>query len=454
MLLTKRYLKLILDIGEPLVLLITTFFFWYPTPNSSASIEQLNFDRADYFWLLGVIAILIVVRFIVHGRFWTATPLDNWFYAFLALGVLNVRFAPYESRGVMMLARPVLGMLTVLYFAEVARERRSMFWLLVVTLLVSLGLGLTAIGTTQWREKSLDFLFILERLPQFDLFYARGGFNPNEIAGAIAWLIPVTAGLTLYPWKKWQRILQGLSWIAFLLLLFSLILGQSRAAILGVIIALIAFVLTVVPRGRPRYLSLIALAFLIVMELAVVMNIFPQIGGANLEGEIAQAGLSRRDERTTNQRFDIWTSALHMIEDYPLTGVGMNRFRYSLVRHDYPVPDFDYPANPENNSFTRRIIPHAHNMFVQVTTDLGIPGLIVFIGWNLVIVWMLWKVWLVGDYGERVLAVTFFFGGAAHVLYGLGDAIPLWDRFIFIYWIMVGLSTALYTKRFFPDPSK
>ncbi|HLU12271.1 MAG TPA: hypothetical protein VK003_21515, partial [Oceanobacillus sp.] len=88
--------------------------------------------------------------------------------------------------------------------------------------------------------------------------------------------------------------------------------------------------------------------------------------------------------------------------------------------------------------------PHAHNEWVQIGTDLGIPGLLVFAGWFVVIGWMLLRVWRTGDLQARAFSLATACGLAAHLFYGLGDAIPLWDRFAFVFWWLIGLALAQY----------
>lgn len=63
------------------------------------------------------------------------------------------------------------------------------------------------------------------------------------------------------------------------------------------------------------------------------------------------------------QRVEIWSRAIYMVQDFSFTGVGMGA---SFGR----VADLLYPfflAPPGQ-------IPHAHNLYLQVAVDLGIPG--------------------------------------------------------------------------------
>ena len=64
-------------------------------------------------------------------------------------------------------------------------------------------------------------------------------------------------------------------------------------------------------------------------------------------------------------RLDIWSRALAMIRDMPLTGIGLDS--YALIQTQF------YPGHllgPE---------PHAHNLGMQLTLDMGVAGLLGFL---------------------------------------------------------------------------
>ncbi|NJL57315.1 O-antigen ligase family protein [bacterium] len=145
-------------------------------------------------------------------------------------------------------------------------------------------------------------------------------------------------------------------------------------------------------------------------------------------------------------RLNIWEGALAILIDHPLTGVGMDRFRAPAVRRAYPVEGFNMPigASDYDPTFPQPSLPHAHNELLQAGVDLGLPGMIVFIAWYASALWMLWVCWRDGDAAARVAAAAIFAGLLAHGAYGLSDAITLWDRFSFLFWVMLGLASAQY----------
>lgn len=434
-----RYILFVESVLLLVILLAIGYFFWFPTPNSA------GIDRADWTWLLALSVPLMAARWLACRRAWTNTPINVWILALLLVCAINTQVSPYPSRGWIMLARPAFGLLIVLHITELARTYNTIKAALIPALGLALMVAFMALGATQWESQKSDGLrFVIDLLPRVTFIPgAHGGFNPNEIAGAIAWLGPLAAGLAFYPWK--HRAGNAAAACIAGGLLLALLLGQSRFAIAGVMGSLVVIILLLASGPRLRWALLAGVLGLIVLQATLFFNVLP---GAQTPaaGDDTLAEVSARDESTFNQRLDIWRSGLLIIIDHPLTGAGMALFRSRAVRNDYPVAPFDMPYGRRFPSlgYTRLILPHAHNEFIQVGTDLGVPGLLIFAGIHLTCAWMLWVCWRDGDRGARVVAVAVGAGLLAHGIYGLGDAITLWDRFAFVWWVMLGSAAAQY----------
>jgi O-antigen ligase len=297
-------------------------------------------------------------------------------------------------------------------------------------LLFACAIGFIALGTTEWIEKSYVFRNIIFILPRFDLYPFITTFNSNEIGGALAWLIPYCGGMIVYPWRNTVKAKQAISVIAFITTFTAAILGQSRFAIIGVLISLFVLVFTLFPKGRIQFYTAASLMIITILQAGLI---FSRLSPKN-------TGNFPRDEISFNNRFDIWNSAFKIIRDHPLTGAGMNNFRIKAVRRDYPVPKYDYDLLPGQTS--PRILPHTHNEMLQMGTDFGIPGIILFIGLYFSTGKVLRHCWNSSNTSIRSASIILGASLFAHAFFGLGDAIPIWDRFHFIQWIMIGLLCA------------
>ncbi|MBI5667313.1 MAG: O-antigen ligase family protein [Chloroflexi bacterium] len=398
---------------EPLLLLVMVATFWTPSPT-----------RDRWLWLVFLLPVAWAPRWISTRRLWPNTPLQWLFLAFFALCVLNVWFAPY-TRGLMMLGRPLLGAAIYVYFVEYVCRTHRLRRLLQVTTLFALLLGITALLSTQWNIKSEQLGIIVDLLPNVTTLPGiEGGFNANEVGGALVWVLPVVAALAVYRWR--ERLPRVGVTLAFLAVFAALFIGQSRLAIIGLLIALGLIARLLFPRGRPRNLALLAVIVLGVVEILIINNVF------NLG---LRQRMLERDEASFSDRVDIWRSGLAILRDYPLTGAGMSMFRYNPIRQLYPV-----------EKYKDRILPHAHNEWVQIGSDLGVPGLLVFTGWYIVAGAMLLVSYRRGSAEVKALVVGVAGGLLAHAVYAAGDAIPLWDRFAFVFWWLLALAGAAYVQ--------
>lgn len=312
------------------------------------------------------------------------------------------------------------------YFVERARQRGSMDSLLVATLVLGAIITVLALGASQWNSKSVSLDFILDRLPlianSLAPFDAKGGFNANEMAGALAFVCPLLGGLIAYSWGRYNRTLRIVTTILFTLLFLALFLGQSRFALVGTLIALFVLVKLLIPARRWRWMAWSGLVAIVVLEILIVRDVFVPPD---------RQALAERDAESINIRFDIWGSALDIIADYPLTGVGLNMFRDGRVRAIYPVPSFPNP-----------VLPHAHQEWLQIATDMGLPGLAVWLGLQGAFIYLLYKGYRRGSLSARAVMAAVAAGLFAHGFFGLGDAITLWDRFAFLLWWLLGLGAA------------
>ncbi|MDX2161073.1 MAG: O-antigen ligase family protein [bacterium] len=415
-----RVLKWVLRL-EPFAILGMLIVFWTPDPARVNSLVLL--------------LPFLLLRLLVYRRIAPASPLNGLLIGLLALGVINVLAAP-TTWGWWVLGRPVMGVLLAVSLADYVRRdgAPALESLLHATTILALLMGVISLLWSQWTIKSVFFQDVIALLPpyprwEFTQQLLGSGFNVNEIAGGLVWLAPLAAGLALAPVATpAQRVRRWTAAAAFSLLAFSLVLGQSRFALFGLIISLYGVIITLIPRGTWRLAAKCALLAFLIFEMLLFT------GAIN---PVATTALAR-DESSLVSRLYMWQAAASIVRDHPLTGIGMNRFRAGAVRALYPVPGYE-----------TAVLPHAHNEWAQIGADFGVPGLIGFtalLGISLAMLWRAWK-------GGQPVAIGIAAGLVGHAVYGLGDAITLFDRLIFIFWWLIGLTLAVWAAAAPADPA-
>ena len=414
---------------EPLLVLLLAPFLMFPRPGLTP-------------WLLTVIPALWLCRWLAHGRLTARTPLDVPLLILLVMTTVGL-WATFDlARSFPKLCGILLGVALFYALANSVRAERGV-WLTVGLLLAGgVAIALVSLVGTRWAARKVPLLlpFLLPLYDRFPVLLqgiprAEQGFNANQVGGTLVLFIPLAAALLIHRVTALFRhrpsairhLLPILGLAAVLLLLtFVLLLTQSRMSYLA---AALALLLLAALQGRwPR----LAAAGALLVGIGLLVYYGPaQVGQAifgipNLEalsGNTSWAG-----------RVEIWQRALRVIQDHPLTGIGFDSF-FPVIHARYPT----FLLAPGSDA------THAHNVFLQVALDLGLPGLLAFL-W-LLVAWgrMLWRVWRESDFSAyRALAAGLFSGLVAQLTFGLADAIALGQKPGLFTWAYLGLGAALW----------
>jgi O-antigen ligase len=147
-----------------------------------------------------------------------------------------------------------------------------------------------------------------------------------------------------------------------------------------------------------------------------------------------QQSITSGGEISLAARLEIWSRAIYGIQDFPFTGMGMNAFR-KVVHVLYPL----FTISPDVD------IANAHNNILQTALDLGIPGMIAYVGVWSAAAWML--VWVFRHSGNRLhrrIAIGIGAGLFAQFVYGINDAIPLGAKVGVFWWVALAITAALF----------
>lgn len=170
--------------------------------------------------------------------------------------------------------------------------------------------------------------------------------NPNVLGEYFLLIIPIGGAMVLTA-ESWPKRLLALA--ACAIMGVCLILTYSRGCYLGLLFA--AAVFLVLLDRRFLILGIVALVLSPLYLPQSVLERFTSIGDLG--------------DTSTSYRVYIWMGTLAMLKDYWFCGIGPGSDAFNLV-----YPEYAY------NAITA---PHSHNLFLQITCDTGICGILVFL---------------------------------------------------------------------------
>lgn len=406
--------------AEPLIVLLIAPLLLFPTPARC----------------LAAIAVPIVwwCNRRITGHLVPPTPVNRWLLLLLGMTAVSL-WATYDVRvSLGKVAGVVLGALVFWAAVRWTTSERRLAAITGAFLLAGGVLALLGLLGTQWYGKFPLVASIINRLPRVirGVSGAEEGFHPNAVAGCLVLFIPLQIALLTGDGRRWllasvpQRGRAVLTLLQTLLLAMTagtLLLTQSRGAWAGMIVALLAFMAW--HSGRTRKLALAVVAAMVVVAI---------LKGPDRLVDLAISQAGPEMARNVSGRVELWSRAIAGIRDFPITGMGMNVFR-KVMPTLYPT----FQATPGFD------VSHAHNHLLQAALDLGIPGLIAYLG-----IWLTVAVLLVTVYRRstepagRVLAGGLGAGLIAHFMFSMSDVIPLGSKVGVLFWVTLALAVSLH----------
>ena len=416
-------------------------------------------------WILLIIPMTWVFSAIAKNSPIPSTPLN---FALLVI-VIQVLVSLYATYDIAVSLQKIVGVIwgISVFFALVKLGIKFNGILMTTLIFIVAGFGISVLGLLgiEWpTNKIIIFNSLYEKFPQISTLLPgiTDGFHPNEVGGALTWIIPFWIITILWLFSRFRMIKKFYSPILITTaIIFSLIIlglssvvllfSQSRSAYIGLFLGIILLLLIVLP-GKIRwgYIFLLALGagFLVYLVLngqfmVLANQLFPDNGMASMAFSM----------NTLSGRVEIWSRAIYAIQDFAFTGMGMNTFR-TIVNVLYPLQTIsaDVPIKD---------IGHAHNLFLQVALDLGIPGLIGFTAMYITSFWMILDgINRLRKKSHRHLNEKRYFrkeilyvillgllgGQIAHLGYSITDAIAFGAKPGIIFWVMQSIICAIFLK--------
>ncbi len=419
----------------------------------------LLFPTVQRSWVLLVIPLILLVSWVLSRK---PLPLTSINVPLLLLGVMLLvsLYATYDMKvSFANISGLLLGVGFYYAFVNAIRANKGV-WLIGWVYLVA-GLGITAISLLGMQQvQKIGFLAPLVALLPASLTSLPGeesGFHPNIVAGSMLWLLPllfVLMGWIIIRWKSLRKKVKALPFAAFGLFLalslvlvsFVFVVTQSRTGYIALFLSLVSLLLLLIPsRWRVP-------AFILVGIMGIALTWYAwQAGWLEMLYKATTPGGTATNFQTLNSRVGYWSQAITIINAFPFTGIGLNTME-TISAYIYPY----FSSNPGGG------VTHAHNEFLQVALDLGIPGLIAFIAIYFVIFWNLISVWnragrrsfsqqakgldklLLSSTGLNALSLGIGLSLLAHMLFGFTDAIALGTKPNILFWMLLGLASGLH----------
>ena len=401
---------------------LASFELWVVAPVVAASVISARFLPVA----VGIAAIFWILRWIARGKPSLRSPADLAIILLAAMIPVTLWATASPEKTIPQALRLLTGI--CLYFAIVN-------WTNTATRLRWLGLGLMSCGLilaliapfgVQWSVNKP--LFIPGKIYSHFHMLLTDTIHPNVMAGNLVILIPLPISWLIFNKDKKLRWISLLAAVALPVMLVILALTKARGAwlALGVVLGILMIL-----RWRRGWVVL-AVAVFMVSIVVYRIGIKPVVWMLTSTGSTS----------TLEGRQEIWSRAIFMIQDFSFTGVGLGTYG--------DVADAMYPfflASPGGT-------PHAHNLFLQIGVDLGIPGLIAWLAILILVSVSAWRLYQYGlrrqDRGLAGLGAALLCSEVALAVNGLTDAVT-WGMVkpAPLVWALWGLTAAglnLYVK--------
>lgn len=376
----------------------------------------------------GVYVGLIPALFVCLGRAihyrkaeWKAGPLKIPALGFLVCSFLSVFVSKDPSFSLFnWLFQPLLYALLfiLLYtYADSAEKKKKAFYFIFAGAVCVIFFGLFQYADVQNMANDMTAQSWVDP-KRFPFLYRRMFStleNPNLLAGYLLMILSFAVPFFLSLPKGKKKLLLGIFSLALLLCL-ALTYCRGAWISLAVIVAGLAIF----------YDKRFWLFFLVVPAVLLFYH-----------GQIAVRFLSlfSGEDTSVDLRFALWESAEAMIEDHPLLGIGWGSFFLAYPDYNFYIQD------------PTVLIFHAHNMYINMLAEVGIPGGLFYLACFFGVFLMSFRNYKAAqDSFTRCLGIGGMLMTASLAVMGMGDHVLFSRAVSFCFWSLSALAMPLRKK--------
>jgi O-antigen ligase len=233
--------------------------------------------------------------------------------------------------------------------------------------------------------------------------------NPNVLGEYLLFIIPLAAACLYYAKKDIHKIAAAVTGItAALCIAFTF----SRGAWLGLLLAALFFVLLF-----DRRLVWFGGLGLLLSPLLIPKSMIERF-----------LSIGNLTDGSTSYRVNIWLASLRMLAVFWPIGIGMSVRVFTLVYGKF--------------AFNGVYAPHSHNLYLQLTVDTGVWGLLLFCA----IMAVFFKNLLVGngaDKGLSAVKAALVAGMSGFLLQGMTDNVWYNFRMVCFFWLILSAAAII-----------
>ncbi|AKG22001.1 IctB family putative bicarbonate transporter [Calothrix sp. 336/3] len=406
-------------------MLVSLVFVLAPFTVTKTTVLGLFIVACSAFWLL-----LTVSDDTTDGNHHFVTPIHLLVLLYWGICVIATAASEEKKAALEGLINFSLYFILFALCARILRSPSIRSWMLTLYLHISLFVSIYAVRQKFFGAAQLATWVDPESpLSKNTRVYSYLG-NPNLLAGYILPAL-ILSLVAIFAWRGLAP--KALAFTMFVVNAACLRFADSRGSYIGLAIAAVVLVLLL----RYWYASSLPLfwrRWLVPIILGIFIALFLVAFGASETFRLRIVSIfAGREDSSNNFRINVWTSAIKMIQHYPIFGIGPGHDTFNLVYPRYQAPKYTALS--------------AYSIFLETAVETGLIGLLSFL-WLLIVIFNTgWQrlqqlrdiksqdgLWLIG----AIAALVAMLG------HGLVDTV--WYRPVInsVWWLIVGLIASYY----------
>lgn len=232
-------------------------------------------------------------------------------------------------------------------------------------------------------------------MPQYGYRGIGFGGQVLNLSALLASLIPIATIIALD--KSFAKNLRLMAGISLACMLLGAIFGLKSRALWLILFLFLPFIVYPYAQNSKKVLCLFA-----VLVFATGTFFATNVRFQNR----LKSSFNITTDASNTDRLWLWKSSLNMFKEHPLTGVGLGNYRFAYKKK-YQLPEIK-----------QKHLSHAHNNWMHIAADAGLPGVLGYSIFTLGILWSSFKNWLKNSSPYDLML---FYAWAGFSAYGLVD---------------------------------